>query len=57
MKIYCKIITLFFLFIFISFNSAFSEDYQIEKVEINGNKRIPASFISNITNKYINKKI
>ena len=35
----------------------FANDYLVKKVEITGNKRIPTSYITNITNKYINKKI
>ncbi len=45
------------LLIFLDISVSFSNDYFIKKVEITGNKRIPSSFITNITNKYFNKKI
>ena len=52
-----NIINLFIIFLFFNLNTAFSSEFKIEKIEIKGNKRIPISFISNITNKYLNKKI
>lgn len=52
-----NIIYLFIIFLFFNLNTAFSSEFKIEKIEIKGNKRIPISFISNITNKYLNKKI
>ena len=48
---------LIIILIFLDISLSFSDDYFIKKVEITGNKRIPSSFISNITNKYFNKKI
>ncbi len=45
------------ILIFLDISVSFSNDYFIKKVEIIGNKRIPSSFITNITNKYFNKKI
>ena len=45
------------ILIFLDIGVSFSNDYFIKKVEITGNKRIPTSFITNITNKYFNKKI
>ena len=45
------------ILIFLDISVSFSNDYFIKKVEIAGNKRIPSSFITNITNKYFNKKI
>ncbi|MFL2821525.1 MAG: outer membrane protein assembly factor BamA [Candidatus Puniceispirillales bacterium] len=45
------------ILIFLDISVSFSNDYFIKKVEITGNKRIPSSFITNITNKYFNKKI
>ena len=42
---------------FINTSISFSNDYLIKKVEITGNKRIPETYITNITNRYINKKI
>ena len=45
------------ILIFLDISVSFSNDYFIKKVEITGNKRISTSFISNITNKYFNKKI
>ncbi len=45
------------ILIFLDISVSFSNDYFIKKVEITGNKRIPTSFITNITNKYFNKKI
>ena len=55
-----KRITSFLIFvicIFINISITFSNDYLIKKVEITGNKRIPTSFITNITNRYFNQKI
>ena len=48
---------IFLILIFLDISVSFSNDYLIKKVEINGNKRIPSSYITNITNKYFNKKI
>ena len=48
---------IFVIFIFLNISITFSNDYLITKVEITGNKRIPTSFITNITNKYLNQKI
>ena len=48
---------IFVIFIFLDISISFSNDYLIKKVEVTGNKRIPTSFITNITNKYFNKKI
>ena len=48
---------IFIILIFLDISVSFSNDYFIKKVEITGNKRIPTSFITNITNKYFNKKI
>ena len=48
---------IFVIFIFLKISTSFSNDYLIKKVEITGNKRIPTSFITNITNKYFNKEI
>ena len=45
------------ILIFLDISVSFSNDYFIKKVEISGNKRIPLSFITNITNKYLNEKI
>ena len=45
------------ILIFLDISVSFSNDYFIKNVEITGNKRIPSSFITNITNKYFNKKI
>ena len=43
------------ILILLDISVSFSNDYFIKKVEITGNKRIPSSFITNITNKYFNK--
>ena len=48
---------IFIILIFLDISVSFSNDYFIKKVEITGNKRIPTSYITNITNKYFNKKI
>ena len=48
---------IFLILIFLDIKISFSNDYIIDKVEITGNKRIPSSYITNITNKYLNKKI
>ena len=48
---------IFLIVIFLNISISFSNDYLIKKVEITGNKRISTSFITNITNKYINQKI
>ena len=48
---------IFVILIFLDISVSFSSDYFIKKVEIIGNKRIPSSYIMNITNKYFNKKI
>ena len=48
---------IFLILIFFDISISFSNDYLIKKVEIKGNKRIPTSFITNITNKYFNKNI
>ena len=53
-----KRINSFFIFvilIFVDISISFSNDYLIKKIEILGNKRIPASFITNLTNKYFNQ--
>ena len=48
---------IFVILIFLNISISFSNDYFIKKVEVTGNKRIPTSYITNITNKYFNKKI
>ncbi len=48
---------IFVTLIFLDVSISFSSDYIIKKVEITGNKRIPISYITNIANQYINKKI
>ena len=48
---------IFLILIFFDFNISFSNDYIINNVDIKGNQRIPSSYITNITNKYINDKI
>ena len=48
---------IFVILIFFNISISLSNDYFIKDVEIVGNKRIPTSFISNITNKYFNQKI
>ncbi len=48
---------IFLIILFLKTSISFSNDYLIKKVEIKGNKRIPESYITNITNRYINKKI
>ena len=48
---------IFVILIILDISVSFSNDYFIKKVEITGNKRIPSSYITNVTNKYINKKI
>ena len=48
---------LIIILIFLDISVSFSNDYFIKKVEITGNQRIPTSFITNITNKFFNKKI
>ena len=48
---------IFIILIFLDISVSFSNDYFIKKVEITGNNRIPTSYITNITNKYFNKKI
>ena len=52
-----KSFLIFVIFLFLNISNSISNDYLIKKVEITGNKRIPTSFITNITNKYINQKI
>ena len=47
----------FLILIFFEISISFSNDFFVEKVEIKGNKRIPTSYITNVTNKYFNKKI
>ena len=47
----------FLILIFFDISTSFSNDYMIKKVEIAGNNRISTSYITNITNKYLNKKI
>ena len=47
----------FIIILFLNTSISFSNDYLIKKVEIKGNKRIPETYITNITNRYINKKI
>ena len=47
----------FLILIFFDISISFSNDYVIKKVEIAGNNRISTSYITNITNKYLNKKI
>ena len=48
---------IFVILIFLDISVVFSNDYFIKGVEITGNKRIPTSFIMNITNEFFNKKI
>ncbi len=48
---------IFVILIFVDISVSFSNNYLIKKVEISGNKRIPASFITSITNKFFNQKI
>ena len=48
---------IFLLLIFLDINISFSNDYFIKNVEITGNQRIPSSYITNITNKYLDEKI
>ena len=48
---------IFITLIFFDISISFSNDYFVKKVEIVGNKRIPTSFISNITFKYVNSNI
>ena len=48
---------IFVILAFFDISISFSNDYFVKKVEITGNKRIPTSFISNVTNKYFNQKI
>ena len=48
---------IFLILIFLDIKISFSNDYIIDKVEITGNQRIPSSYITNITNKYLNEKI
>ena len=48
---------IFVILIFLDITVSFSNDYFIKNVEIIGNKRIPKSYITNITNKYFNKNI
>ena len=48
---------IFLILIFFDINVSFSNDYIINKVEITGNQRIPSSYITNITNKYLEDKI
>ena len=52
-----KSFLIFVIFLFLNISNSISNDYLIKKVEITGNKRIPTSFITNITNKYFNQKI
>ena len=47
----------FLIFIFYDISVSFSNEYVIKKVEITGNNRISTSYITNITNKYLNQKI
>jgi len=47
----------FLILIFFDISISFSNNYVIKKVEIVGNNRISTSYITNITNKYLNKKI
>ncbi len=48
---------IFIILMILDISFSFSNDYLIKKVEIIGNKRIPSSYITNITNKYSNQKI
>ena len=48
---------IFLILIFLDIKISFSNDYIIDKVDITGNQRIPSSYITNITNKYLNEKI
>ena len=48
---------IFVLVILLDISISFSNDYLIKNVEITGNKRIPSSYITNITKKYVNQKI
>ncbi len=54
-----KIIKIFIYIFLIFFNAslALSEDKVLKKIEINGNQRIPSSYISEIVSIYSNKKI
>ena len=47
----------FLILILFDISISFSNDYMIKKIEIAGNNRISTSYITNITNKYLNKKI
>ncbi len=48
---------IFLILFFLDISISFSNEYLIKKVEITGNKRISTSYITNITNKYINQNI
>ena len=48
---------IFLILIFFDVSISFSNDYLVKKIEILGNKRIPTSFITNLTNKYLNEKV
>ena len=48
---------IFAIFIFLNMSVSFANDNLFKKLEITGNKRIPSSYITNITNKYFNQKI
>ena len=52
-----KSFLIFVIILYLNTSISFSNDYLIKKVEITGNKRIPRSYITNITNRYVNKKI
>ncbi len=52
-----KSFLIFVILLILDISISFSNEYQIKKVEISGNKRIPTSYITNITNKYFNQKI
>ena len=48
---------IFVILIFLDASISFSNEYIIKRFEVKGNKRIPTSYITNITNNYLNKKI
>ena len=48
---------IFVILLILDISISFSNEYQIKKVEITGNKRISTSYITNITSKYSNQKI
>ena len=48
---------IFLILIFFDVSISFSNDYLVKKIKILGNQRIPTSFITNLTNKYLNEKV